>query len=180
MQVVVINGAPTAGKDAFVKLCQNYLLWCGNFSTVNFVKEIAAKCGWDGTKTPENRAFLSNLKDLLTNWKDVPYKKVEQAIQSYEKQAIGYDFASEDVLCFVHCREPWEIQKFVDRLGAKTLLIRRPEIETKEQSNHADSDVFNYNYDYTIMNDGTLWDLEKKAANFVLELGYKNLRKQQK
>jgi hypothetical protein len=91
-----------------------------------------------------------------------------------------YDFDSDDVLCFIHCREPWEIQKFVDRLGAKTLLIRRPEVENKSQSNHADAEVFNYQYDYTIDNDGTLWDLEKKAANFVLELGYKNLRKQQK
>ena len=180
MQIVVINGAPTAGKDAFVSLCQKYLLWCGNFSTVDFVKEVAAYCGWDGTKTPENRAFLSDLKDLLTEWNDIPYKKIEQAILRYEGEAKIYDFESDDVLCFVHCREPWEIQKFVDRLGAKTLLIRRPEVETNEQSNHADAGVFNYNYDYTIENDGTLWDLEKKAANFILELGYKNLRKQKK
>ena len=180
MQVVVINGAPTAGKDAFVKLCQKYLLWCGNFSTVDFVKEIAAVCGWDGTKTPENRAFLSNLKDLLTEWKDVPYNKVEQAVYRYEGEAKIYDFDSDDVLCFIHCREPQEIQKFVDRLGAKTLLIRRPEIESNKQSNHADAGVFNYNYDYTIVNDGTLLDLEKKAVNFIVELGYKNLRKQNK
>jgi hypothetical protein len=123
---------------------------------------------------------LSNLKDLLTQWDDVPFKKVEQAILKYENEARMYDFDSDDVLCFVHCREPWEIQKFVDRLGAKTLLIRRPEVENENQSNHADAEVFNYQYDYTIDNDGTLWDLEKKAANFVLELGYKNLRKQQK
>lgn len=180
MQVVVINGMPTAGKDQFVKYCQKYLLWCGNFSTVDFVKQAAAFCGWDGTKTPENRAFLSNLKDLLTQWGDVPFKKVEQAILKYESEARMYDFDSDDVLCFIHCREPWEIQKFVDRLGAKTLLIRRPEVENKNQSNHADAEVFNYQYDYTIDNDGTLWDLEKKAANFVLELGYKNLRKQKK
>ncbi len=180
MQVIVINGMPTAGKDQFVKYCQKYLLWCGNFSTVDFVKQAAVFCGWDGTKTPENRAFLSNLKDLLTQWGDVPFKKVEQAILKYESEARMYDFDSDDVLCFIHCREPWEIQKFVDRLGAKTLLIRRSEVESKNQSNHADAEVFNYQYDYTIDNDGTLWDLEKKAANFVLELGYKNLRKQQK
>lgn len=180
MQIVVINGAPTAGKDAFVKFCQKYLLWCGNFSTVDFVKEVAAYAGWDGTKTPNNRKFLSDLKDLLTEWDNVPFRKVENAMMRYEKDAESYDFRSEDVLCFVHCREPWEIQKFVDTLGAKTLLIRRPEVEKNEQSNHADSEVFNYNYDYEIINDGTLWDLEKKAANFVLELGYKNLRKRQK
>jgi hypothetical protein len=176
MKIICINGAPTCGKDTFVSLCQKYLLWCGNFSTVDFVKEIAATCGWDGTKTPENRKFLSDLKDLLTEWNDIPYKKIEKAIDQYVKEAERYDFSSEDVLCFIHCREPKEIAKFVDRLGAKTLLIRRPEVESKKQSNHADNEVFNYNYDYTITNDGSLWDLEKKAGNFIMELGYRNLR----
>ena len=35
-------------------------------STVDFVKQIARECGWDGVKTPRNRKFLSDLKDLLT------------------------------------------------------------------------------------------------------------------
>lgn len=180
MQIICINGAPTCGKDTFVKLCQKYLLWCGNFSTVDFVKEVAAHAGWDGTKTPHNRKFLSDLKDLLTEWDDVPFKKIQDAICLYKKEAESYDFSSEDVLCFIHCREPKEIQKFVGKMGAKTLLIRRPDVERGEQSNHADSDVFNYNYDYTITNDGTLLDLENKAVDFILELGYKNLRPQRK
>ena len=180
MQIVVINGMPRAGKDLFVSNCQKHLLWCGNFSTVDFVKEIAARCGWDGTKTPENRMFLSDLKDLLTEWDDVPYKKVEQAINQYEKEALSYDFETEDVLCFIHCREPQEIQKFVDKMGAKTLLIRRSAVEALTQSNHADQNVFSYEYDYTISNDGTFEELEKKAIWFLRELGFKNLRKQQK
>ena len=180
MQIIVINGMPRAGKDAFVSLCQKHLLWCGNFSTVDFVKEIAAKCGWDGTKTPHNRKFLSDLKDLLTEWNDVPFHKIELEIMCYEKQAEAYDFSSDDVLCFVHCREPWEIQKFVDILGAKTLLIRRPEIEENQQSNHADAEVFNYEYDYTIDNCGSLAQLELLAVSFLKQLGYKNLRKNQK
>ena len=87
MQVIIINGMPRAGKDQFVSFCQKHLLWCGNFSTVDFVKEVAAMCGWDGTKTPLNRAFLSNLKDLLTDWGDVPFKKVERAMETFENEA---------------------------------------------------------------------------------------------
>ena len=177
MQIVVINGMPRAGKDFFVSMCQKHLLWCGNFSTVDFVKEIAAQCGWDGTKTPENRLFLSDLKDLLTKWNDVPYKKVEHAIQCYEKEALSYDFSSDDVLCFIHCREPKEIQKFVDKMGAKTLLVRRPSVENIHQSNHADERVLEYCYDYTITNDGTIEELEEKAVEFLKGLGYRNLRK---
>jgi hypothetical protein len=180
MQIVVINGMPRAGKDFFVSKCQKHLLWCGNFSTVDFVKEVAAHCGWDGTKTPENRLFLSDLKDLLTRWNDVPFKKVERAVQRYEKEALSYDFETEDVLCFIHCREPQEIQKFVERMGAKTLLIRRPAVEALTQSNHADQNVLSCVYDYTIKNDGSEEELEQKAIEFLKELGFKNLRKQQK
>ena len=173
MKIIVINGAPCSGKDTFVSLCQKHLLWCGNFSTVDFVKEVARKCGWNGTKTPEIRKFLSDLKDLLTEWDDVPYKKIERAIELYEEEALSYDFSSNDVLCFIHCREPKEIQKFADRMGAKTLLIRRAAVENVEQSNHADAEVFNYQYDYEIKNNGTLEELERKAIKFLEELEYR-------
>lgn len=68
---------------------------------------------------------------------------------------------------FVMCREPKEIHKFVDRLGAKTLCIRRAEAENAEMSNHADKEVLNYNYDYYIDNNGTLEELEQKAKDFL-------------
>lgn len=165
-----------SGKDQFVHFCQEHMTWCKNISTVDFVKQAANFCGWDGTKTPENRAFLSDLKDLLTKWQDVPFRKVEKAINDYVSEAQTYDFSSDDVLCFVHCREPQEIQKFVDKLGAKTLLIRRPAVEALAQSNHADTNVLEYNYDYIIRNDGSLEELEQKAIAFIKELGYKNLR----
>lgn len=176
MKIIVINGAPCSGKDTFAWLCQNHLAWCGNFSTVDFVKEVARKCGWNGTKTPENRKFLSDLKDLLTEWGDIPYKKVFVEVQRTGYDAVRFGFDSNEVVCFIHCREPQEIQKFVDRLDAKTLLIRRPDVESNEQSNHADAQVFDYNYDYTIVNDGTLADLEQKAVDFLLEIGCKNLK----
>lgn len=176
MKIMVINGAPCSGKDTFVSLCQKHLIWCGNFSTVDFVKEVARKCGWNGTKTPENRKFLSDLKDLLTEWGDIPYKKVFVEVQRLGYDATRFGFDEDEAVCFIHCREPQEIQKFVDRLNAKTLLIRRPAVESNEQSNHADAQVFNYNYDYTITNDGTLADLEQKAVDFLLEIGCKKLK----
>ena len=55
-----------------------------NVSTVDKVKEIAAECGWDGVKSPKNRKFLSDLKDLLTEWGDVPYKDIERKLYMHE------------------------------------------------------------------------------------------------
>ena len=167
MKIFVINGMPRAGKDTFVEMCQMQALWCLNVSTVDFVKELAVRCGWDGTKTPENRAFLSDLKDLLTRWNNVPFNMVRQRIFLFEKQIEQYDFKSDDGVVFIHCREPEEIQKFVDYYNAQTILIRRESIETKEQSNHADAEVFNCKYDFVVENNGTLDELKQKAIWFL-------------
>ena len=177
MKIIVINGMPRAGKDEFVKMCQKHCYWCFNISTVDFVKEVAATCGWDGTKTPNNRKFLSDLKDLLTQWNDVPYKEIEREIQLAEAHMRSYEFdPDKDGIMFIHCREPQEIHRFVTEMGAGTLLIRRTEIESNEQSNHADAQVFDYPYHYIIKNDGTLQELEAKAYLFLTKMGIENLR----
>ena len=162
-----------AGKTEFEHICQEQ---CSIFnkvigfypgkdlriditSTVDFVKEIATMCGWDGTKTLENRKFLSDLKDLLTKWNDVPYKMIEHRANTLSDDS--------DWIMFVDCREPAEIQKLKERLNATTLLIRRESVEDNEVSNHADANVFNYNYDLTIENNSSIIDLEKKAKEFI-------------
>ena len=167
MKVVVINGKPRAGKDTFVELCQKHILWCGNISTVGFVKEVAKFCGWNGEKTPENRAFLSNLKDLLTQWADVPYRQVQREIALKVAECDCQDFSTEDLVIFVHCREPEEIARFVADYNAITLFISRPDVEGASASNHADAEVANFEYDYTIVNDGTIRQLEYKALDFI-------------
>jgi hypothetical protein len=55
----------------------------------------------------------------------------------------------------------------VDKFNATSLLIRRESVESTEQSNHADSQVMNYEYDYVIENNGTKEELEQKAIEFL-------------
>lgn len=170
VKVIIINGAPMSGKSTFEEMCQIYAReeWENKIrvditSTVDFVKDIAKQCGWDGTKTPENRKFLSDLKDLLTEWNDVPFKKIEQKIERLNNW-------KEDYILFADCREPSEIQKFKDRLNALTVIIRRPEVENEETSNHADAEVMNYNYDLTIWNNSDKIELANKVVDFMEQL----------
>lgn len=139
---------------------------CRIISTVDLVKGVAKFCGWNGQKTPKDRKFLSDLKDILTQWDDVPYKDIIDSYEGCKKiwKQLGYN--EEKCLYFIMCREPKEIQKFVDRIGAKTLLVRREAVEEIAQSNHADKEVFNYNYDFTIVNNGTLDELKEVAIIF--------------
>ena len=173
VKVVVVNGRPGVGKTEFERLCAEQCnlfnrvdgfvpgnhLWVDITSTVDFVKEVARFCGWDGEKTLESRKFLSDLKDLLTQWDDVPYKMIVERIKSLP--------TTQDWLVFVDCREPAEIQKLKERLNATTVIIRREEVEGNEVSNHADAQVFNYTYDVAILNDSDIIHLEDKARKFI-------------
>lgn len=163
VKVIIVNGKPGSGKTTFEQACQKYA-WDEEIiaieSTVTFVKDIAQQCGWDGTKTPRNRKFLSDLKDLLTEWDDVPFKKIAERVEYYGNMEGGH-------FLFVDCREPKEIEKLKQAFNATTLLIRRESSESEETSNHADAEVLNYDYDVTIFNNTTLENLKIAAYTFM-------------
>ncbi len=178
VNVIVVNGYPRSGKDTFVNFCKEKLGAFGvSVSTVDFVKYLAAQSGWDGSKTPENRKFLSDLKDLLTEWNDVPWKKVEEVFESIKIECFQYGLRDSDFFLFIHSREPKEIERFQKEYGALTVLIDREEVEGK-QSNHSDAEVMNFNYDYIINNDGTLEELEMKAITFIESVKLTNKSKE--
>ena len=74
-----------------------------------------------------------------------------------------YNVGDHPHILFVDDREPEHIEKLKNVLNATTLLIRRPGDEEIETSNHADEKVFEYEYDWTINNDGDLDLLRVKA-----------------
>lgn len=168
VQIIVINGMPGCGKTTFEEYCLKELApYADMLSTVTFVKEIAEKCGWNGEKTPKNRKFLSDLKDLLSEWNDVPFKKIEQRATQFSNELAMFGLNDKTAYLFVDSREPEEIQRFCDELGAISVLVRRPEVENNQASNHADANVFNYKYDFTIMNDGDIEKLYSTADEFI-------------
>lgn len=130
-------------------------------STIDYVKKAAKSIGWSGSKTPADRRFLSDLKDALTRWDDVPYKKVQQWIEYYEKEFNGF---KTDIL-FIDCREPEEIARFVEDYNALTVLVQRGKVVLL--GNHADDNVENYQYDIVIDNSRGLDELLQEATIFV-------------
>lgn len=167
MIVFVINGRGGAGKDQFVKYFtefagEDFVL---NISTVDYIKEIASSLGWDGIKDNLSRKYLSDLKDMATYWGDIPfndvYKKTQwfdYTLKSLQGNQLGF--------VFIHCREPKEIQRIKEKFDydVYTILIRRDML--KFYGNHADDEVENYTYDFTINNFGTLEELRTAAEKF--------------
>lgn len=157
---VIINGAGGVGKDTFVNKCKIYKDNILNISTVDYIKSVAKYCGWDGKKDDRGRKLLSDLKDALTSYDDIPIKNIMQSLEMLDNSIV-----------FIHSREPNEIRRLKNQLNAKTLLIRNKNVE-KVESNHADRDVENFQYDYVVENDGTLGDLIMKCFLFLRWLEY--------
>lgn len=155
-KVIIVNGSGGVGKDTFCMLCGKYfpISIC---SSVSEIKKAAMILGWDGTKDDRSRRFLSDLKDLATAYSDAPMRHMRDYVNEHQQS---------NELIFLMIREPEEIARAKKEFNATTLLLCRPSIGDI-YTNHADRNVSNFNYDYTIFNTGTLEELSRKAQEFV-------------
>lgn len=168
LKIIAVNGAPGSGKTTFENFLKDELdEFYASRSTVDLVKEVARKCGWNGVKDLKSRKFLSDLKDLMTEYNDAPMKDIKKHIKMFEDELKTYGVQGTPHVFASDVREPEGLQRFKNELDAVTVLIRRPSVEQEVTSNHADADVFNFNYDYIIINDGDLTALWRKAVEFL-------------
>ncbi len=162
MKIFIVNGAGGSGKTTFERMVENISEQEGYdirvLSTIKYVKGIAKQCGWNGEKTLNDRRFLSDLKDALARWKDVPYQFMKKQIDHFSE-----DIKADAV--FIDCREPEEIARFVKDYSAITILVQRGSSIT--YGNHADDNVKNYQYDIVIDNSRGLDELNQEAQIFV-------------
>lgn len=173
MKVVVVNGPAGAGKDRFIgfanDVAPDYHLIVETRSMVDKVKEIATVCGWKGQKTDKDRKFLSDLKDLTSRYNDLSYADVAFNIDSFAAYMEDYGLNTDKVVYFVVAREPNDIARFVKDYNATTVFIDRG-WPVPCHGNHADDEIFDYSYDYTIKNVGTLGELKLSAESFLCDL----------
>lgn len=164
--IFIINGSGGVGKDTFVDLVSVELNnifkkfhTVINFSSVDKVKEIAKLIGWNGGKSEKDRKFLSDLKILTSNYCDMPFESMKDKVSEFLND-------EESSLLFLHIREPEEISRAVKEFEAKTILVIRDSVN-HITSNMADKNVFNYEYDFVIENNGNIKELGEKAKEFI-------------
>jgi hypothetical protein len=158
-KIFITNGSGTNGKDTFAKAITKYISTY-KYSSINLVKDMLKAAGIEGeTKTEEYRLLCSDMKDRLTKYDDIPFKDVASIVEDFNNNLIDTNVLLIDI------REPEEIARAVKAFGAETVLIRNPNVK-KIESNHADANVEQFEYDYIIENDGTLEQLDKMAYLF--------------
>lgn len=163
MKVILINGSGGSGKDTVVELTTTYLrnkYQVRNTSTIDEVKNIAKTMGWNYEKDEKGRQFLADLKDAWTKYNNGANMKIFVDILEWD----GYEtILPKEIVLFVHVREPESIQWFINQLkdyniSVCSLIVKRENIT--EFFNNADQNVEKFDYDITLINHGTLEDLE--------------------
>jgi hypothetical protein len=173
VKVVVINGYPGSGKDEFIKCCAQGrfkdIIKIHNISSVDRVKNALMCLGWDGKeKTPQIRDTLSDLKDLSTKLFDGPATYIKETVEDIKEDTSGVIDHSKHNFVFVHAREPEELQRYKEELGATIIFIARDVVV--DSKNHSDNYVEQFNYDWIIDNNGTLERLTESADTFISNL----------
>lgn len=164
-KIYITNGSGGNGKDTFAEFLSKYIS-VFKYSSIDLVKEMYKTIGIDrNNKDEKKRKLYSDTKDMLTKYDDIPFKDIASIVSDFKNNKI------EAEVLLIDIREPDEIARAVKTFGAKTILIRNLNVE-KIESNHADRDVENYEYDYIIENSGTLEQLERVAKLFVCDVIY--------
>lgn len=159
-KIFITNGSAENGKDSFAGFVSKYISTY-KYSSIDLVKDMLEFAGVPKEpKTEEKRLLYSDTKDRLTKYDDIPFKDITSIVTDFKNNKI------EAEVLLIDIREPEEIARAVKTFGAKTILVRNPNA-VKIESNHADRDVENYEYDYIIENDGTIEQLDECAKEFV-------------
>lgn len=159
-KIFVINGNGGVGKDTFINCCKDisskYIM---SVSMADSAKILASTIGWDGEKDERGRRFLSDIKDAIDRYDDRSFKYVNNFISSYD-----------DVIIFIHSRQPEDIKRFIDKYNATTILVVNNNVP-QINSNHADANVYDMDYDYIVDNSYDLDHLNQEAQNFLERMG---------
>lgn len=91
--VIIINGRGGVGKDTLCELAaRRYPVTV--VSSITPIKEIAARCGWNGEKDDKSRRFLYELKRLLVEFNDYPCRYLMEQYRKFlsgEEQILFVD-----------------------------------------------------------------------------------------
>lgn len=182
--ICVINGKGGVGKDTLIdSLINDSDTIVYNISSIDPIRELCAELTKGCEKDLAQRKLLAGVKELADS-----YYKEEHGIsytQNYLQQNVRFALADANnynyakAVIFIHIREPYNIEEFVNR--AKDTLIKDNDttvvtllVESNRAMEHygneADDLVNEYDYDYTYISKGNIEDDAKSFRKFFSEI----------
>lgn len=175
-KIFIVSGKANSGKDTTCELINNYIklkeLKSINLQFSTYIKMYAkAISGWNGEEDTKPRSLLQEIGTSIIR------DKIDN--EFFIKRIIGdikvYSYYC-DVITISDARLPEEIDSIYEAFdNVVRINIERPNydnnLNSKEKKHRTEVGLDNYNnYDYTIINDGTLEDLNKKIEKIVNEV----------
>lgn len=172
INVIIINGAGANGKDSvvdYISETSGYLVSSVSIiepvrHCANLLLSMTGDFSYD-KKSNEYRKFLANIKTAWDEFNDGPFNHLKNILRDM------VDTGNDDMI-FVHIRNTDQIRrmrKFVmNELGCNcyTMLVAG-RVDPDSYDNSEDAGVFDYNYNYIIMNKGDIEDLHDTVDEFL-------------
>jgi len=163
-KIIIINGLPGSGKDAFVNIVKQLIPDKSviNISSVDYIKNVLRnQFNISDFKVPAVRNIIANINELS----DVNFNHTLKSIRFHIENE------DRDVLVFLHMREPHKI-KLVKSIfeNVVTLYIERNIDIDKNIVNSSDLNTDKYKYDYYINNNAGINNLKDEAELFINKL----------
>lgn len=157
-KVIIINGRGSSGKDTMIESLAGKIKFV-NVSSIDPIKKIAKRFGWNGSKDARSRRFLADLKRAFTAYDDTPTYYLASKYRKFKK--------SNKQVMFMHIREASEIEKMktIVDLDCVTLLIEREGM--RDWGNPSDDEVGNYKYDYVFNNTEKIEESKEKFIELI-------------
>jgi hypothetical protein len=172
-KVYFINGQAESGKDTFLYRVSEKIEKKGieiyNYSTVDDIKKFLSYLGIDISKKDTRlRNLMSDMKDLLTAYDDIPNKMAASFINFHLRDKNN----SSDIV-FVHCRESENIKNIEKMISdivkpedIKSILLKRSGHNVSECEKDSPESVEKHKYDIIFTHD-CMEDLESNVNSFI-------------
>lgn len=175
-KIFIVSGKANSGKDTTCELINNYVKLKGlnsvNLQFSSYIKMYAKTIsGWDGKEDTKPRSLLQELGTEIIR------KNIDEKF--FIKRIIGdikvYSYYC-DVITISDARLPLEIDSINSEFeNVYKLNIQRPNFENNlncnERRHITEVALDDYNdYDYVVVNDGTIEDLNNKVIKIIDEV----------
>lgn len=172
--IFIISGKARHGKDTVAKMIRDVYERIG-LNTINLqystpIKEYAKKISnWDGSEETKPRELLQTLGTELIRQKIDFLFFVKRMISDIKVYSYFFDIIT---ISDARAKVELDIPK-QDLKNVIVINVTRPSLESEltasEQKHYTETDLDDYNnFDYKIVNDGTLEELEEKVS-IILE-----------
>lgn len=174
MKVICISGHAQNGKDTVATMIKSQLVEAGScVAVVHYADALKFICktffGWNGVKDAFGRALLQYVGTEVYREQDPNYwvNFMLSALRTVKKEMIW------DYVIIADCRFPNEVDCIKNEFPTVYIRVERPGFcspLTPEQQEHpSETALDDYPADITIINSGTVSDLENQVADLIKE-----------